>query len=82
MDLQRKIISLHRYKRSVTSAEEAFVNQRLVHDRGHFAKQLKKAVQRHEAKRLSVNELHFLFDFFQLSEKRLYRLKSLIADIQ
>ena len=73
---------MHAYKRSVTSAEKAFVNQCLVHGRGHFAKQLKKTVQRHKAKRLSVNELHFLFDFFQLSEKRLYRLKSLIADIQ
>lgn len=73
---------MHTYKRSVTSAEKAFVNQRLVHDRGHFAKQLKKTVQRYEVKRLIVNELHFLFDFFQLSEKRLYRLKSLIADIQ
>ena len=64
MDLQRKIISLHTYKRSVTSAEKAFVNQRLVHDRGHSTKQLKKTVQRYEAKLLSVNELHFLFDFF------------------
>lgn len=73
---------MHAYKRSVTSAEKAFVNQCLMHGRGHFAKQLKKTVQRHEAKRLTVNELHFLFDFFQLSEKRLYRLKSLIADIQ
>ena len=73
---------MHTNKRSVTSAEKTFVNQRLVHDREHFAKQLKKTVQRYEVKRLSVNELHFLFDFFQLSEKRLYRLKSLIADIQ
>ena len=73
---------MHTDKRSVTFAEKTFVYQRLVHDRGHFAKQQKKTVQRHEAKRLSVNELHFLFDFFQLSEKRLYRLKSLIADIQ
>ena len=40
-------------------------------------KQLKKTVQRHDAKRLSANNLHFLFDFLQLSEKRLYRLKSL-----
>ena len=73
---------MHTNKRSVTSAEKAFVNQCLVHDREHFAKQLKKTVQRHDVKRLSVNELRFLFDFFQLSEKRLYRLKSLIADIQ
>lgn len=73
---------MHTYKRSVTSSKKAFVNQCLVHDRGHFAKQLKKTVQRYEAKRLSANNLHFLFGFFQLSEKRLYRLKSLIADIQ
>ena len=55
---------MHTYKRSVTSAEKAFVNQRLMHDRGHFAKQLKKTVQRYEAKRLSAKELHFLFEFF------------------
>ena len=73
---------MHTYKRSVTSAEKAFVNQCLVHGKGHFPKQQKKTVQRYKVKRLSVNELHFLFDFFQLSEKRLYRLKSLIADIQ
>ena len=34
MDLRRKIISLHIYKRSVTSAEKAFVNQCLEHDGG------------------------------------------------
>ena len=50
---------MHTNKRSVTSAEKASVNQCLVHDREHFAKQLKKTVQRHEVKRLSVNELHF-----------------------
>ena len=34
MDLRRKIISLHIYKRSVTSAEKAFVNQCLEHNGG------------------------------------------------
>ena len=42
MDLQRKIISLHTYKRSVTSAEKAFVNQCLVHGRGTFRKMAEK----------------------------------------
>ena len=73
---------MHAYKRSVTSAEKPLVNQCLVHDRVHFANSCKKTVQHHDAKRLSANNLHFLFGFSQLSEKRLYRLKSLIADIQ
>ncbi len=42
MDLQRKIIFLHAYKRSATFTEKALVNQCLVHGRGHVAKQIKK----------------------------------------
>lgn len=42
MDLQRKVISLHTYKRSVASAEKAFVNQRLVHGIGTFRKMTEK----------------------------------------
>lgn len=75
MDLQRKVISLYTYKRSVTYTVKSFVYQCLVHGRENFTKRLKKAVQDHKRKPLNVNTLHFLFDFVQLSEYDLYLLK-------